>query len=70
MIDWLQIAYGVLLSALAAAVVLALLTRPRRLSVIATGAAAAALGPLAWNAILRSVDGREFFVDAPIPCSR
>jgi hypothetical protein len=36
------------------------------LSVIGTGAAAAALGPLAWNAILRSVGGREFFVDAPI----
>ena len=66
MIEWPQIAYGAALSALAAAAVLTLVARPRRLSVIGTGAAAAALGALAWNAILLAVDGRQFFVDAPI----
>ena len=66
MIEWPQIAYGAVLSALAAAAVLTLVARPRRLSVIGTGAAAAALGALAWNAILLAVDGRQFFVDAPI----
>ena len=66
MIEWPQIAYGAVLSALAAAALLTLVCRPRRLSVIGTGAAAAALGALAWNAILLAVDGRQFFVDAPI----
>ena len=66
MIEWPQIAYGAVLSALAAAAALALVGRPRRLSVIGAGAAAAALGPLVWNAILLAVNGREFFVDAPI----
>ena len=66
MIEWPQIAYGAVLSALAAAAVLTLVARPRRLSVIGIGAAAAALGALAWNAILLAVDGRQFFVDAPI----
>src|SRR5829696_7170210 len=66
LIEWPQIAYGAALSALAAAAVLTLVGRPRRLSVIGTGAAAAALGALAWNAILVAVDGRQFFVDAPI----
>jgi hypothetical protein len=66
MIEWPQIAYGAVLCALAAAAVLTLVARPRRLSVIGTGAAAAALGALAWNAILLAVDGRQFFVDAPI----
>jgi hypothetical protein len=37
--------------------------RERR-SVVATGAIAATLGPLAWNIILRHTGG-NFFVDAP-----
>ncbi|MFF3518670.1 hypothetical protein [Streptomyces sp. NPDC002573] len=40
--------------------------RRRRRTVIATGALAAALGPLAWNAILRAVHGDQFFTDAPV----
>ena|SRR5829696_2837815 len=66
MIDWPQVAYGAALSAVIAATALTVIGRPRRLSVIVTAAVAAALGPLAWNAILLTVDGREFFVDAPI----
>src|SRR3954454_16241662 len=66
MIGWPQIAYGAVVSAVVAAAALILVARPRRLSIIGMGAAAAALGPLAWHSILLTVDGREFFVDAPI----
>ncbi len=66
MLDWGQIIYGAMLSAATAAAAIALVMRPRRLGVIATGALAAGLGPLAWNAILRATDGRSFFVDAPM----
>jgi hypothetical protein len=66
MIGWGSILYGAALSAVAAAVLVAFVLRARRVAVIVTGAAAAALGPLAWNAILHMVDASGFFVDAPI----
>lgn len=66
MIDWSTIGYGAALSALVAAVLLALAVRGRRPAVIALGTAAAVIGPVAWNAILRATNGSQFFVDAPI----
>ena len=66
MISWSQIGYGAALSAIAAGIVLAVATRGRQITVIATGALAAAVGPTAWNAILRATNGRSFFVDAPL----
>jgi hypothetical protein len=66
MISWASILYGAALSAALAGVALAVTVRFRRPAVIIAGALAAAAAPIAWNAILRSVDGSEFFVDAPI----
>ncbi len=66
MIGWGQIAYGAALSALVAGVMLAVVPRARRPSVIAAGALAAAVGPIAWNAILRAAHGDQFFTDAPV----
>jgi len=65
-ITWSQILYGATLSAIVAAAVLIFTSRPRRITIIVTGAVAAALGPIAWNAILHTVNGSEFFVDAPL----
>ena len=65
MLSWTTILCGAALSAVAAALVTALIP-PRRVAVIATAAVAAFVGPLAWNAILRATAGRSFFVDAPI----
>lgn len=67
MIDWAQIVYGAVLSAVVAAALLTAATRARRPAVIVTGALAAAAGPLAWNAVLRAAHGEQFFTDAPIP---
>jgi hypothetical protein len=66
MLDWTTIVYGAALSALAAAVLVAALVKPRRPAVIATAAAGALVGPLAWNAILRAAHGSQFFTDAPV----
>ncbi len=66
MLSWSTIGYGAALSAILAAVLVALAVRPRRAAVIATAALAAAAGPFAWNAILRAAGGSGFFVDAPI----
>ena len=66
MIGWGSIAYGAALSALLAAIVVALVMRERRPAVLVSAAFAAALGPLAWNAILHDVGGDRFFHDAPI----
>jgi hypothetical protein len=65
-IDWKTILYGAALSALAAVIILAIVSRDRRLPVVVLGALAAAGGPLAWNAILRAAHGNQFFTDAPI----
>lgn len=66
-LPWSTVAYGVVLSAVLAAVLVGLAVRPRRAAVIAAAALASAVGPLAWNAILNRLDAAEFFVDAPIP---
>jgi hypothetical protein len=65
-IGWGSIAYGAVLSALLAAVLVALLMRERRPAVLVSAALAAAAGPVAWNAILHDVGGDRFFHDAPI----
>ncbi|MGW4822702.1 hypothetical protein ACWEP4_27840 [Streptomyces sp. NPDC004227] len=65
MIGWGQIVYGAVLSAVFVAVLIAA-ARGRSCTVIATGALAAAVGPLAWNAILRVAHGDQFFTDAPV----
>jgi hypothetical protein len=67
MLSWAAIGYGAALSALAAAVLLALAGRERRVSVLVCAAVSALLGPLAWNAILHTTRARQFFHDAPIP---
>jgi len=66
MISWGSILYGAALSALLAGALLALGSGLKRPGAIFVGALAAAAGPIAWNAILRAVNGTEFFVDAPI----
>jgi hypothetical protein len=66
MISWGVIGYGAALSALLAAVLVAAVVRPRRPAVIATAAASALVGPVAWNAILRAAHGNQFFTDAPV----
>ena len=63
MLSWAQIVYGAGLSAVAAG--LLLLLRSRRPLVLVTGGLATGSGALAWNSILRSANGRGFFVDAP-----
>jgi hypothetical protein len=64
-ISWAAMGYGAALSALLAAV-LAAIQRPRQAVVIATTALGAALGPLAWNAILHTAHAPNFFTDAPV----
>jgi hypothetical protein len=66
MLSWGSILYGAGLSAVAAAVLLAIVARPRQPAVILTGVVAAAAGPLAWNAILRATHASQFFTDAPL----
>ena len=61
---WGAVIWGVLASAVVAVVAVALLHRERRPGVLVAVAAAAALGPLAWDLILRHTGG-DFFVDAP-----
>jgi hypothetical protein len=63
--SWWAVTYGAILSGIVAAVGLRFLLRERRPAVLVTGAVAALLGPLAWNAILHHTGG-DFFVDAPI----
>jgi hypothetical protein len=61
---WGAVAWGVIASAVLAAVGLRLLLHERRQAVLAGGAVAALLGPLLWDLILRHTGG-DFFVDAP-----
>lgn len=66
MIGWGAILFGAVLSAvvaLAAVFVVARERSPRTLLVVAVTALA---GPIAWNAVLHSVDANDFFVDAPV----
>ena len=66
MISWGSILYGALLSAVAAALLVYAVRRDRRVDLLAAAALSGGLGPLLWNAILHRVEGREFFVDAPV----
>jgi len=62
--SWGAVIWGIVASAVLAVAAVALLQRDRRPGVLVTVAAAAALGPLAWDLILRHTGG-DFFVDAP-----
>ncbi len=60
--------YGGALSAVAAALLITVTTRPRRVRLIASAAAAAFLMPLAWNSVLRVTGTTAAFShDAPFP---
>ena len=63
--EWGQMIYGAALSALLAALLLAVAVRGRHPGVIVAGALAALIGPIAWNAILRAAHGNQFFTDLP-----
>ncbi len=62
--SWGAVTWGVVASAMLAALGTRFLFRERRPSVLATAATAALLGPLLWDLILRHTGG-DFFVDAP-----
>src|SRR5438093_3386004 len=62
--SWGAVTWGVIASAVLAAVATRFLFRERRPSVLAAAAAAASLGPLLWDLILRHTGG-DFFTDAP-----
>lgn len=66
MLSWTVIGYGAVLSALAAAILVALAARERRRTLVACAAAGALLGAAAWNAILHATHANQFFHDAPI----
>ncbi len=66
MIGWGTILYGAALSAVIAVAVVVLALRERSPRTLAVVAATALLGPIAWNAVLHSVDANDFFVDAPV----
>jgi hypothetical protein len=65
-ITWPTILYGAALTVIVALAAVALVGRERRPTVWAATALAGALGPIAWNAILRSTHSSGFFVDAPV----
>ena len=66
MISWQTIFYGAAISALAAVLLVFLAARERRWTTLALVAASAALGPIAWNAVLHRVDANDFFVDLDV----
>jgi hypothetical protein len=61
---WGATIWGILASAILAVVATWFLLRERRAAVLLATAAAALLGPLLWDLILRHTGG-DFFVDAP-----
>jgi|GEM_PF-1650823 hypothetical protein len=61
---WGATIWGVLASAALALVGVRFLLKERRISVLGTSAAAALLGPLLWDLVLRHTGGK-FLVDAP-----
>ena len=67
MLSWGAIAYGAALSAILGVLLVLAAARERRPGTLATVAAGAILGPVAWNAILRATNANQFFTDAPIP---
>jgi hypothetical protein len=62
--SWGAVVWGILGSALLAVLAVRFVLRERRVAVLATAAAAALLGPLLWDLLLRHTGG-DFFVDAP-----
>lgn len=62
--SWGAVAWGVIASALLAAIAVRFLLRERRPSVLLAASLAASIGPLVWDLILRHTGG-DFFVDAP-----
>jgi hypothetical protein len=62
--SWPAVVWGVIGCAVLAALALRFLLRERHPAVLAGGAAAALLGPLLWDLILRHTGGK-FLVDAP-----
>jgi hypothetical protein len=66
MISWSAIGFGAAQSALAAGLLVALVARGQRVAAGIGAAAGAAIGPLAWNAILRATHADSFFTDAPV----
>jgi hypothetical protein len=67
MLSWGVILYGAALSVIAVLLLVTLLGRERRPTVLRTIAAGTLAGPIAWNAIVHATNGRQFFTDAPIP---
>lgn len=67
MLAWTTISYGAALSALAGLILAFLVARERRPGTLAAVAVGAFAGPFAWNAILRTVNAPQFFVDALLP---
>lgn len=61
---WGATIWGIIAAGVLAVVAVWFLLRERRLSVLAASGAAALLGPLLWNLVLRHTGG-DFFVDAP-----
>lgn len=60
--------YGATLSALLAGTLVALTAGPHRVATTLVAVAAAFLGPLAWNSVLRSTEATGAFShDAPFP---
>ena len=66
MIGWTTIAYGAALSAVLAGLLVAVVARGHRATAGVAAAVGAAIGPVAWNAILRATHATTFFTDAPI----
>ncbi len=66
MIAWTTILRGAALTALFSPLALLVVAREHRPSVLSLAVAASALGPVAWNAILRATHASRFFTDAPI----
>ncbi len=64
MLAWSTIFYGAALSAILAAVLVVLPSR--RVALAAVALVSAAIGPVAWNAVLRATHANQFFTDAPI----
>jgi len=65
-LNWGTIAYGAVLSAILASVLVAVASRERWLAAVLVAAVAAVAGSVGWNAILRATHANEFFTDAPI----
>ena len=66
MLSWETIFYGAFVSAVLAAVAVAVLTRERRIVTALAGGALTFAGAVAWNSVLHVTQAHRFFTDAPI----